>query len=939
MIRILLLSILIFTSSYGRANTIQVDTVKIYCGESRECSSIKENFSSLKRTFIDIDHLNTILKLYTLNSGIKYFNYQLIKKNEKILLEIRLEPKKKVTSIEVRPTNLDLPSILPIKEDDYLDNNKITKTKELLKELYQNKGYPQVKVKHKVEETLANGLNLRFDVVLGDPIIVKEIEVNTKSEFIRDIIRRKLSLFSGKPFTIQETKTAMEELRILLNGYGYYLIELNLKYTLKNKNVALFVEVLNHTKHVFDVRVNGVGLDHLDFKELLKESVLSYKRKLGKDLLEQIIDEKTKEKGYLFSKISIEQKEYLNLQKDSVFFNKIEITLSDKSYLDSIEFKGLSIFESSYFKKLFYENAPSQVLSGVYSKKYYLGFMQIIREEYIKKGYVNVFLEEPIIQIKEKSKNIILTYRVREGLRADVEKLKIYGVPVDLKEKIVSLMKTKETFAFNPIDFKEDIITIKRYLQNHGYFYAEIINESTGSLVKYNDDNSKVSLSFDFKLDKKYIINEVIIVGNHKTRSKVIRRELIFKKNDLVTLKDMSNSQTNLLSLGLFNSVVITPVRNKTNKADMLISLKEKEFGLIEIAPGIRTDLGPKLSTSISYNNIDGLHKQISFQGQVNQRFNLNSLDERRREESNSLVEYLGIVNYTENHLFDSDWNLGVALSKSRKRFFAFDADIQKFRYTMSKDFTRWFNFSITQQLETISQYDATVEREKGHFQIGSISPSVTFDFRNNRINPTKGTFFNLSWEMANPTFFSQDNDELVINYYKIISRNRFYIPFSNGTVAISLAGGVQKNLATGKKTDESGNTYSEGYIPNIKVFRLSGMDIVRGFEDDEINRLISGDDISGVEVDDKAYMANIKVEPRFFLNDSMMLGVFYDAGRVFVDSYHLDQLRSSVGLSFKYLTPVGSLDFDYGIKLLRKRDSDGILESPGRLHVSIGFF
>ena len=38
-------------------------------------------------------------------------------------------------------------------------------------------------------------------------------------------------------------------------------------------------------------------------------------------------------------------------------------------------------------------------------------------------------------------------------------------------------------------------------------------------------------------------------------------------------------------------------------------------------------------------------------------------------------------------------------------------------------------------------------------------------------------------------------------------------------------------------------------------------------------------------------------------------------------------------------LTPVGTLDFDYGFKLLRKRDANGTLEDPGRFHVSIGFF
>jgi outer membrane protein insertion porin family len=69
------------------------------------------------------------------------------------------------------------------------------------------------------------------------------------------------------------------------------------------------------------------------------------------------------------------------------------------------------------------------------------------------------------------------------------------------------------------------------------------------------------------------------------------------------------------------------------------------------------------------------------------------------------------------------------------------------------------------------------------------------------------------------------------------------------------------------------------------------------------------------------------------------MAGVFYDAGRVFVNSMDLSDLRDSVGVTFKIVTPVGTLDFDYGIKLLRKKDANGNLEDPGRFHVSIGFF
>jgi outer membrane protein insertion porin family len=152
--------------------------------------------------------------------------------------------------------------------------------------------------------------------------------------------------------------------------------------------------------------------------------------------------------------------------------------------------------------------------------------------------------------------------------------------------------------------------------------------------------------------------------------------------------------------------------------------------------------------------------------------------------------------------------------------------------------------------------------------------------------------------------------------------------------------GGTQKNLATDTVVRD-GVAQTEGYIPNIKVFRLTGMDIVRGFNDEEINRVPgdSKDDISEVKIDDRAYLANFKVEPRYFINDALMAGVFYDAGRVFVNKLDMGELRDSVGVTFKILTPVGTLDFDYGIKLLRERNKNGTLEDPGRFHVSIGFF
>jgi outer membrane protein insertion porin family len=923
----------LFTFSISSYANINVKSVNVNCGKGVECKNIKNNFKTLKRAYVGFSHLDTVLKLYTLNSGIKNFNYKLVENN----LIINLKPKLKIHSVKISPSDLSLPSILPTREDEFFDDSKVTKTKSLIVDLYRSKGFPNVSVADAIKMNKDNSIDISFKVDKGRAIKISKIQIISKSQYIYKLINKKLSVFENKPFNVQEIKASMEEVKGLLVSYGYYLVDLNLKYFLLNYKVELFVKVLGTSQHVYTV--NDLPEYKEEIKELLRSSTITYKRKLSNELIRQLIVEFYEKKGFLEPQIIIKEKTYLTNLNDQTSMVSIDIVPNKRSYLESLEFKGNNIISSERLVSLFYEQSTEQVENNIYDKKYYNEFIKLLKEEYIKLGYVNVFVDIPDIEIMPKSKGVKLIYRVREGVKAFVKKIEIKGVEESTINKILSIIKTKVDERFNPIQFKLDLDIALNHLKEEGYYFVTLNNLNSSSLVSYTRDNSLVKITLDFSVDKKYFVNDVIIVGNTKTRSKLIEREINLIKDSKVTSKNIDSSRRNLLSTGLFSSVLITPIKNKTNKADILISLKEKDFGVIELAPGIRTDLGPKISTKIAYNNIDGLNKQLSFKGQVNKRENLNTLSEERREKAKSSIEYLALVNYSEKYLFNSDWTLGISLSQSRRRYFSFDADIQKTSYTLGNDLTSWLKFNFTQQLETISQYDTTVDREHGHFQIGSVTPELIFDFRNNRINPTKGSYFNLSYEVASPAFLSQSNDELEINYYKLTSRNRFYIPFRNGVLALSLSAGFQKNLATQIRTDSNGVTESEGYIPNIKVFRLAGMDIVRGFEDNEINRLVTGEDVSEARVDSKAYMANLKFEPRFYLSDSTMLGVFYDAGRVFVDTFNLDELRSSVGLSFKYLTPVGSLDFDYGIKLLRKKDNNGKLESPGRLHVSIGFF
>ena len=936
MLKILIL--LIFTFSF-KTYGVDISSVEFICPEENNCDQLRDSLKSLRRNYIDIDHLADTIKIYVANEGVKNLSYELVKKDENYSLRFVMEQKQRIVDVaEVafeRNRGIELPSILPLKRDDFLDLRRVEQTSSLIKEIAKEKGYPNTTVNISFQDK-KRGVLVKINVDLKEPVWVKKINISSGSIFLKDKLQTIIGEYYNKPFDSQSIKADLEDARKLFLQFGYYLNEIELKTkNLTSNKVVLFINIKNTRTYTFHIKSSSFDAPE-NIKKYLSNSIIGFKREMTEENVSGALKDYFRGLGIRGVEIEVKKRKVITARKEVNIQYDIEVKEGGRVKLADVAFKGNTHFTDEELNKLFYKNASSLISAGIHDERYYDSFLKLLREEFIKKGFVSVFIDKPFVKYEKEKQEVIVTFRIREGIQSKIVEYNLNGIPEELKEKIRPLLSHTVGKFFNPLKFEEELVLIQDYLKNEGFYFTKITNLNTNSLVTYYEDNSQVKIDLNIDLGRKLFVGDIIIIGNNQTRKILIKRELRFKPRDLVTIKSIEQSQVALLSLGIFNSVQIQPVNNQRSKTDILVFVREKDFGTIEIAPGIRSDLGLKISSVVNYNNIDGMNKKITFKGSVNQRFHLNSLDDTRRRTSSSLVEYSTEVNYSENYIFHSNFDFSTQISKARRRFFSFDADIQRFNLRLSRDFTRWFQSSIKYQIETISQFDATVDREHGHFQIGSITPAVSFDFRDRPINPTAGAFFNLSCEFANPALLSQQNDELTINYYKLISRNRFYVPMSRDVViAMSAAFGIQENLANGVNEDGS----SEGYIPNIKVFRLIGADFVRGYEDNEINRVSTLQDISEVEINKRAYMANIKFEPRLMLSDSTILGVFYDAGRIFVDEFKQDELRSAVGLSFKYLTPVGTLDFDYGIKLLRKRDENGNLDSPGRLHVSIGFF
>ncbi|MGB3399921.1 MAG: BamA/TamA family outer membrane protein, partial [Candidatus Deferrimicrobiaceae bacterium] len=117
--------------------------------------------------------------------------------------------------------------------------------------------------------------------------------------------------------------------------------------------------------------------------------------------------------------------------------------------------------------------------------------------------------------------------------------------------------------------------------------------------------------------------------------------------------------------------------------------------------------------------------------------------------------------------------------------------------------------------------------------------------------------------------------------------------------------------------------------VPIQKRFFLGGRTTVRGFKEDSLGPQAPDGNPTGGD-----YMVNGNVELRFPVRYGFILALFLDAGSVWFEGDPVNgfDLRESVGLGLRYITPVGPVALDYGWKLDRREG-----ESPGELHFTIG--
>jgi outer membrane protein insertion porin family len=170
-----------------------------------------------------------------------------------------------------------------------------------------------------------------------------------------------------------------------------------------------------------------------------------------------------------------------------------------------------------------------------------------VNQFYMDKGYITARVGQPKIELSPDKREMYLTIPVEEGERYKTGDIDISGDMLRPKDELMKLVRLEKGEWFSSTLLRETINGIGELYKDEGYAY---VNPTPNTNV--DPEAKTVSLLLEIDKGKKVRFGRINIVGNARTRDKVIRREMRIYEGEYYSSTGIKRSKQLIHRLGLF---------------------------------------------------------------------------------------------------------------------------------------------------------------------------------------------------------------------------------------------------------------------------------------------------------------------------------------------------------------------------------------------------
>ncbi|MDD5561610.1 MAG: outer membrane protein assembly factor BamA [Candidatus Omnitrophica bacterium] len=664
--------------------------------------------------------------------------------------------------------------------------------------------------------------------------------------------------------------------------------------------------ILNVVERPIIAKISFTGISRITMKEEKLKQELKSKETQYLDYPSLSEDVRTLKKmyekiGYNQADVTYKVDTDTKTNKVSINFNVVE---GQKVRVKDIIIQGNKSFPSARILKLLKTKRAWFFNAGVLKEDVLKEDMERVKSFYQREGFTDVVVEYEVNPDAKKAYLLYVTIKVTEGKKYLVGSVIIQGNK-DVSEKAIlsCLSECVPGKVFSAEAMRKDVMSIQGVYFDRGYISAQV-QEST--IV--NQETGRVDITYGIIENQVVYVDKIKIQGNIKTKDVVIRREMRIHPGDKFDGEKLRRSKERLTNLGFFEEVSYdTEDTKRPDKKDLVVDVKESKTGAFSFGGGYST-----VDQFIGFVEVE----QKNFDWRNWPYFTGAGQNLKLRASIGNLSNGFEL-SFTDPWIFDYPVSFGFDLyRRTHKRDtdvgYGYDEKVTGGDLRLGKEISEYLRGDIMYRLDQIdisnpSSGAAYLNEEVGKNFISVISPSLTYDSRDNVFDTRKGNLLTGSFDFAGGPL-GGDKD-----YLKFFGRASHYFPMPRGAVLE-----VRGRIGLAKPYGDTDK------VPIYERFFAGGAYTIRGYEERKVGPIDPGssDPLGG------AAMAVGNIEYTYPLFSFLKVAAFYDIGNVWeklgdiFSSKNTDNpintgnLKSGLGLGLRIRTPIGPIMLDYGIPM-----------------------
>jgi outer membrane protein insertion porin family len=650
----------------------------------------------------------------------------------------------------------------------------------------------------------------------------------------------------------------------------------------------------------------------------------------------------------------------------------------DRHKLQGIEIDGNHYFNSDVLRSRLQVYGKGFATRGRFSRRLVESDRDSIQNLYLANGFLEAKVDVQILDnYKGREGDLVIRFVIQEGKQTRVASLAFEGNHAFKDDELFSAVASTPGQPYSDFNITTDRDNILALYYNEGFpgarFSATVDHVNAADSPAENaaeDPGSKeipkkngkdkvnggeaiqgdtVRLVYHIEEGPQTKVHRVLLTGYDHTRPGVIRREVRIKPGAPLREQDVVESQRRLYNLGIFNRVTIAPQNPSGTDTDKDVVVLVEEAKRYTIAYGGGFEVQRLASTT----NPAASELQAAVRGI----FEVSKLNLRGRGDSLSLklrgstIEDRALLTYSDPNTFGDPHYTFQANAYTEKT-----QDINTFtetRYEGSVQLTdqhtrlTTFQYRYSFRKVLVSNLNSTVPPEEiPLFEqptlVSQFSVTWARDARDNPADATKGSFNSADFGIAATSIGSS------ASFLRFFYQNSTYHPLGRRfTFARAVRIGILEPYGDTVSLTFPAQTTTVRLIPLPERFFAGGGTSLRGFALNQAGPR----DAAGFPVGGQAMLA-LNQELRFpmrlpFIGTALGGALFYDGGNVYSRlgritfrssppgpifnpanptqcqyncTNELNYFAHTVGMGFRYSTPVGPIRIDLGFPINRPR-------------------